>query len=235
MQRSSVASRTFVEVMEYLFNRCSATDVETYAEVARRLWFRCNSIVHGGECTHPYVLVSSAVAFIADYQATLDTQETDEFHALQGRAGQARWTPPPLGFLKINCDAALDSHQGTIGFGFLIRDSSGRVEATVCKSAHFLVEPVVVESLAVLCALELGTNRGMDRTILEGDSLQVINAINKSGLNWSKFGHIMTDTHEALRYLPSWKICDICHTKREANSATHVLAKAGIIYNSDRV
>lgn len=76
MQKSSVAGRTFVEVMEYLFNRCSAADVETYAEVARRLWFRRNSIVHGGECTHPNILVSSTVAFIADYRATLDTQET---------------------------------------------------------------------------------------------------------------------------------------------------------------
>jgi hypothetical protein len=46
IQKSYVAGFSFAEVMEYLFDRCSGDEVEVHAEIARRIWFRRNSVVH---------------------------------------------------------------------------------------------------------------------------------------------------------------------------------------------
>jgi hypothetical protein len=60
----------------------------------------------------------------------------------------------------------------------------------------------------------------------------VVHSINKLGLNWGKYGHIVADIHEVLRYFRTWKVC---HTPRAANSAAHMLAKEGILFVVDRV
>jgi hypothetical protein len=63
-------------------------------------------------------------------------------------AGQ--WRPPPPGVLKLNWDAALDSKKRKMGFGFLVRDSNGKVFDAVSCSVDSFGEPVVAESMAAL-------------------------------------------------------------------------------------
>jgi ribonuclease HI len=204
--------------MEYLFDRCSGEEVEVHAEIARRIWFRRNSVVHDGEFIHPNEIMK-----ISDFDSVLKT-----------RAGTAivRWVPPPSSFFKINCDVALDNKNGRMGIGLLIRDSKGKVYATASQVVDFIVDPVVGESIAALKVVEFCKNRGLDRIMVEGDSLQVVHSINKPGLNWGKYGHIVADIHEVLRFFRAWKVC---HTPREANSAAHMLAKEGIQFVADRV
>jgi ribonuclease HI len=86
-----------------------------------------------------------------------------------------------------------------MGIGLLIRDSNGNVNAAAIHVVDFLVDPVVGESMAVLKVVEFCKNRGLDMIMVEGDSLQVVNSINKPGLNWGKCGHIVADIHEVLR------------------------------------
>jgi len=70
------------------------------------------------------------------------------------------------------------------------------------------------------------------RIILEGDSLLMVNALNKTGLNWSMNGQILADIQEVLLCFQSWKIC---HTERRANSVAHQLAKEGVQNATDRI
>jgi ribonuclease HI len=48
------------------------------------------------------------------------------------------------------------------------------------------VEPVLAETLAALRAAEFCRNRGLQNIIMVGDSLQVVQALNKSGQNLTK-------------------------------------------------
>jgi hypothetical protein len=66
--------------------------------------------------------------------------------------------------------------------------------------------------------------------VLEGDSLQVVNAINAGEPLWSHYGHLVEDTKTILRSMPNWKCC---HVRREANGAAHNLAKAAVLYDFD--
>jgi ribonuclease HI len=47
---------------------------------------------------------------------------------------------------------------------------------------------VVAEVYAALCAVEFCKNRGLTNIILEGDSLQVVIALQNPGLNWTMHG-----------------------------------------------
>jgi ribonuclease HI len=100
---------------------------------------------------------------------------------------------------KINCDVALDKNNGRMGIGSLvIRDSNGKVYAAASYVVNFLTNPVIGESMAPLKTVEFCKNMGLVRIMEEGDSFQVVNAINKPGLNWGKYGHIVANIHEGF-------------------------------------
>lgn len=46
-------------------------EVEFHAEIARRIWFRRNTVVHGGDSIHPNDLILSASKSIAEYRAVM--------------------------------------------------------------------------------------------------------------------------------------------------------------------
>ncbi|XP_062152086.1 uncharacterized protein LOC133860513 [Alnus glutinosa] len=137
---------------------------------------------------------------------------------------KVRWRPPLPGCLKINWDVARDSLSRSVGIGFIVRDSNGLPYAAGSFSLKTLLDPIVAEALAALRALEFCRSRGYSNIMLEGDSLEVVNSINDSGLNWSRIGPIVSDIKEVLRSFQVWQIG---HTKRGGNVVAHKLAKIG--------
>lgn len=84
----------------------------------------------------------------------------------------------------------------------------------------------VAQALAALHTVELCRNQGFNSIILEGNSLIVVNAINRVGLNWSFLGNIILDIQTLLRKFFYWKVC---YTPRGTNIAGYSLTKEGII------
>jgi hypothetical protein len=113
------------------------------------------------------------------------------------------------GIFEINWDVALDSKKRKMGLGFIMRDSNGKVSAIASYSMDSLVEPVVAETLVALGVVKFFWNQGLEKIILESDSLQVVNALNKPGLNWNMHGQIVADIIEVLRFCQYRKICHI--------------------------
>lgn len=83
-----------------------------------------------------------------------------------------------------------------MGFDLLIRDWKGKVIAAASHVEDFIADPVVGESMTAMKAVEFCKFRRLNRIIVEGHSLQVVNSINKPGLNWCKYGHIAVDIHK---------------------------------------
>jgi len=78
---------------------------------------------------------------------------------------------------------ALDKNNGRMGIGLVIKDFNGKVYAAASHVVDFLTDPIVRESMAALKAVEICKNMRLDKIMVEGDSLKVVNAINKPGLN----------------------------------------------------
>jgi len=90
---------------------------------------------------------------------------------------------------------------GRMGIGIIVRDSEGKVYAVASQSLSALLEPVVTKAIAALKAVEFSRNRGLYKIILEGDSLQVVNAVNAAGPNCSTYGQIMANIQAVLHTL----------------------------------
>jgi hypothetical protein len=66
-----------------------------------------------------------------------------------------------------------------IGMGAIVRDSDGKVIAMMCDTLDLIQDPVLAETLAARCVVELSLLLGIRKIILEGDDdlLQVVHAL----------------------------------------------------------
>lgn len=88
-----------------------------------------------------------------------------------------------------------------------------------------LLDPIAAEALIALYATEFNRDLGLQRIILEGNAMQVVNAVKAEDRKWSSFGQLMEDIRGVLNTLQDWKIC---HVKREVNGIAHILAKIAV-------
>ncbi|KAK8539043.1 hypothetical protein V6N13_135809 [Hibiscus sabdariffa] len=76
------------------------------------------------------------------------------------------WTAPPLGFLKINCDAALDRHNGTAAVACVVQDESGRIiKGETCSFPSWSIS--VAEAIAVRKGVLLAIDEAWEKPIID--------------------------------------------------------------------
>ncbi|KAK8595413.1 hypothetical protein V6N13_016784 [Hibiscus sabdariffa] len=80
----------------------------------------------------------------------------------------------------------------------------------------------MAEALACFQAIVFAKDAGFRRIVVEGDSLTVIKKVNCNILDKSIIAPIIHDVKEAAMNLES---ISFCFARREANNATHVLAR----------
>jgi ribonuclease HI len=82
-----------------------------------------------------------------------------------------RWTRPPEGLLKANCDGSffLKSKKG--GWGFIIRDHQGKAIIVGSGSISAVHDVECTEGQACVAALQAASNEGIPRLIWETDSM----------------------------------------------------------------
>jgi hypothetical protein len=199
-----------VEILDFMFARFDPEEVELFAEIARRLWFRRNDVVHGGNFSHPNEVIGTATALMTEYRSDLIPVHVER-EPLNGSVEplMVKWSSPPVGVVKANWDVAVDMKNGKLGYGCVIRDFSGNLQAASCHVEFLMADPVVGEALAALHTMEFCRDNGFSSIVLEGDSL-LIQAIDNTGVNWNMIGFIIDDIRIILKRFMWWRIC---HTK----------------------
>jgi hypothetical protein len=88
------------------------------------------------------------------------------------------WSPPPIGFIKVNFDRACKGNPGPAGFGATLRNSDGQI---LCLVAGFIGENTnnVVELMGLLRGTQETIDNHLHNIILEGDSQIIIWLITK--------------------------------------------------------
>jgi hypothetical protein len=100
---------------------------------------------------------------------------------------------------------------------------------TQCTMRPYISDPwMVVEAMAVLTTTILIGQLGLTDAILEGDSLELVQALRREERSWTKYGPILEETKELLHGCHSW---EICHVRRTTNEAVHMTAKIDVSLN----
>ncbi|KAJ1400914.1 Ribonuclease H-like superfamily [Sesbania bispinosa] len=134
------------------------------------------------------------------------------------RASQ-NWRPPPTHAVKFNCDASFNRETKSGVAAVVARDHEGHLVA-VSSERFCAPSPVVVEALAIRAATVLASNCGWPSSLIESDSLQVIEGVRSNTQNWA-IQHIINDIKHLSSYLPR---CGFLWANREANKVAHELA-----------
>ena len=156
----------------------------------------------------------------------------DEFHrSIQRRDSQGRrathtaqshWRPPPREVVKVNFDGATCSLEKSSGVGVVVRDMNGLVLASCAKRIHQSVKAVEIEAMAAATALSFAKDLGFQRLILEGDSLEVIQALLERTETLTPTGLLLEDVRSLSQ---NFDLLLYSHTKRDGNAVAHSLAK----------
>ena len=80
--------------------------------------------------------------------------------------------------------------------------------------------------------MEFSKDLGLPDIIMEGDSLQVVQALRELGPNLRPYEQIVDDARVVLGLHRSWMVY---HVKREANSAAHYLAKFALLCSTKKI
>ncbi|TXG48436.1 hypothetical protein EZV62_027730 [Acer yangbiense] len=102
-----------------------------------------------------------------------------------------RWRPLDQGWLKVNCNARVDKRRRRIGFGFIIRNESGRVLACYAQSCEASYEVDCAKAMVVYKGLMFCKEIGVEKFIVETDLDYVINQIGTGGSSDSRYGGIL--------------------------------------------
>nr|POE83415.1 hypothetical protein CFP56_49819 [Quercus suber] len=84
------------------------------------------------------------------------------------------------------------SYIGKAGLGVIIRDSKGQAIASLSEQANLPFSPDIVEAMVAARAISFTQDLGFTSFQLEGDSVNVINALKSYEMSLSPFGHIRT-------------------------------------------
>lgn len=150
-----------------------------------------------------------------------------------------RWCPPPLGLIKFNTDASLQS-SGKIGFGVVARDEVGRWVTGCCgyrfgdvfdKECGPKSQAIVQGELgAILVALTVAMSRGFRKIIIESDCKNAIDMISSDKF-LEKYPELQDKTADMVlecRQLADMLCtCIFVHQKREGNFCADKLADMG--------
>jgi hypothetical protein len=138
---------------------------------------------------------------------------------------------PPPDFVKVNWDAIVDKMSKKMGIGVIVCDSKGEVMATLSTLKAFIFDPAIAKAIAALRAVTFSRELRFYKAILEGDALQVVQALKKDGTNWSKYGHLTEEAKGLLQCLQSWWVSRVC---RHLNGAAHRLPKNAVLLGEEQ-
>lgn len=112
----------FRELAEGFFEKCNKDVFRLFAETARQIWFRRNRWIHDGVFTHPNKVARTAAKVVEDFTVA---QLGDANKVREKEVRLILWKKPPVGWVKVNCDASLNLAHCRVGLGVAIRDHDG--------------------------------------------------------------------------------------------------------------
>ncbi|KAI8549830.1 hypothetical protein RHMOL_Rhmol06G0055900 [Rhododendron molle] len=137
-----------------------------------------------------------------------------------------KWCLPLIGTVKINVDGAVCRKKGIVGVGLVARDHKGQILGMASIPSMGLLSPRSVEAMGFREALVFAANSGLSHIIIEGDSLEVVQALIQEGKSLSDCSSILLD---CIELLPLFSSSHFTHVNRSCNRVAHSLAKQSLL------
>ena len=122
----------------------------------------------------------------------------------------------------MNFEAAIFSELDRTGVGAIVQNEQGQVMAAMTASGSKVSSSEEAELLACRRSIEFVVDVGFTKLIIEGDYVNVMQAISSSWINSLLLGYVVDDIHHLVHCL-EWTRLSI--TRRGGTKVAHVLAQ----------
>ena len=134
-----------------------------------------------------------------------------------------RWTPPPLGSVKLNTDGSWLEEESTGGAGMILRDCTGAIIFASCRFIPRCASGLEAEIAAIMEGVSIALDRSTDRLLIETDCMAAARMITSQAPDRSPAAAMVND----IKQLLSSRTHEIKLVGRAQNKASHVLARMG--------
>lgn len=134
----------------------------------------------------------------------------------------ASWSPPHAPTLQINYDGAIFRETNEVGLRVVVRDSEGRVIASLAERVPLPKTVADVEAAAAQRALLFAKELNLNSIIMEGDSEIITLALQAEEQSLASFGNIIEEVRSYAETFHSFKVS---HINRRENSVVHNLIR----------
>lgn len=188
-----------------------------FATIAWNLWKGRNSFYFENCIKDPGDIIKQSLKQAEEFYKAAENIRKPR----PSRQAKAIWKPPDHGLLKINSDAAVFA-DGSVGLGFVIRDSGGRVKLAGSKRCLAAAEnSTLIEALALRFGVQSANSNGLLLSILEADSSNLIMTLQG---NWQADTHTLSITEDILDLLRGHNNHRFSFVRRTANRVAHTVS-----------
>ncbi|XP_075633501.1 uncharacterized protein LOC142605960 [Castanea sativa] len=124
--------------------------------------------------------------------------------------------------VKVNFDGAVFQDLGEVSSGVVVRDSQGKVLASMSEKILLPHSVADVEAMATVLAINFALNLSLTSVIIKGDSEIIIKALSSENDSFFSYGHLIVEAKFYSAYFSSFQFS---HIHRYGNTIAHKLAK----------
>ncbi|XP_062114570.1 uncharacterized protein LOC133825674 [Humulus lupulus] len=133
-----------------------------------------------------------------------------------------KWQAPPLGTIRIDCDASLGRDSMGCGIGVVARDHGGKVIASQSVYKPGISSVELAKSLAIQLGFQLAWKLRLHSFQLFSDCAAVKKALNCTDTTTTNWSSVINTIKES----PMFTLCSlVVHSFKEANRVAHIISK----------
>ena len=142
-----------------------------WALALETIWNLRNKVLHGNAIPQPPTIVRGLEHRVHEFK-NLGSSDPKDVRPRDTTV----WTPPPLRVIKLNVDATVSQSRTTLTV--VVRNDKGEILKIQAK-ADCIEDPRVVETKAIMFALQMAIEEDYQQVLVEGDAKVVIDTLQK--------------------------------------------------------
>ena len=146
-------------------------------------------------------------------------EEDRRFHTKTDRIHVPKWSPPSLGWCKLNTDGSFSTNGGT-GIGMVARDHSGEIIFSACRYLPICRDALEAELRAVMEGLSLAIHWSNSNLIVEVDCLEMVKLLKNKATDRSIYSFLIEEIKQLIKVRQTF----ITHVTRSENTVSHFMA-----------
>ncbi|XP_043705245.1 uncharacterized protein LOC122655069 [Telopea speciosissima] len=205
--------------------RKAHADLSRASFICWYLWRARNELVFNGKAWTPTeVLIVAEKAFQEFAAATLMPGGLPPASFVGTPQTCQHWEPPPVGVIKVNCDAVLPKGKAKGGLGLIFRDHTG-AQCMARSIPHNFGTIIQGEVLAIRSALLAALEWGFENILVETDSRDAVLFIEGGKSPVVEVEDLIADV---ARLLPSFSSVAFSFVPRAMNVVSNALPRKAL-------